>query len=56
MVIFAGMKPLYTVPFVGLIGGLVAIPVAWLVFRLLAAQMSALGGRLWHVDPGGGDA
>lgn len=62
LVIFAGMNPLYTVPFVGLIGGLIAIPVAWLVFRLkgpyfaigtwvvaevfrlLAAQMSSLGG------------
>lgn len=62
LVIFAGMNPLYTVPFVGLIGGLIAIPVAWLVFRLkgpyfaigtwvvaevfrlLAAQISSLGG------------
>ena len=33
-VLFAGMNPLYTVPLAGLLGGVIAIPVAWLVFRL----------------------
>lgn len=33
-VLFAGMNPLHTIPLAGLIGGAIAVPVAWLVFRL----------------------
>ena len=62
LVLFAGMNPLYTIPLAGLAGAVIAVPVAWLVFRLkgpyfaigtwvvaevfrlLAAQMSSVGG------------
>lgn len=62
LTIFAGAPPLLAVPFVGLAGALIAVPVAFLifrlrgayfaigtwviaeVFRLSAAQVSALGG------------
>ena len=61
-VLFAGMNPIYTVPVAGVIGAVISIPVAWLVFRLrgpyfaigtwvvaevfrlMAAQMSSVGG------------
>ena len=61
-VLFAGMNPIYTVPVAGVIGAVISIPVAWLVFRLrgpyfaigtwvvaevfrlIAAQMSSVGG------------
>ena len=62
LVLFAGMNPIYTVPVAGVIGAVISIPVAWLVFRLrgpyfaigtwvvaevfrlMAAQMSSVGG------------
>lgn len=34
LVLFAGMNPIYTVPVAGIIGAVISIPVAWLVFRL----------------------
>lgn len=33
-VLFLGVNPLWSIPLSGLLGGLISIPVAWLVFRL----------------------
>jgi branched-chain amino acid transport system permease protein len=33
-VLFAGMNPLWSIPLSGLLGALISVPVAWLVFRL----------------------
>lgn len=33
-VLFAGMNPLWSIPVAGVVGAVIAVPVAWLVFRL----------------------
>ena len=40
LAIFAGIPPLWTVPVAGLIAAVVAVPVAWLIFRLRGAYFA----------------
>jgi branched-chain amino acid transport system permease protein len=40
LAIFAGVPPLWTVPLAGLIAAVVAVPVAWLIFRLRGAYFA----------------
>jgi branched-chain amino acid transport system permease protein len=40
LAIFAGIPPLWTIPIAGLIAAVVAVPVAWLIFRLRGAYFA----------------
>src|SRR5438552_18493831 len=43
--ILGGLQPLLAVPVAGIVAAVLALPVVAEVFRLIAAQVSALGGR-----------